>query len=143
MAGGVNWTKEEAAAREGIPLPPRAKGRVKPPRAMNKVERDYAAHLAAEFRAGVVKWWRWESIKLRISDSCFITIDFFVMTEDGFLEAHDTKGCKVKKSTTGERYGTPYIEEDAQVKLRAVAEMFPFQVKAVYFHAGAWQCKEF
>lgn len=110
---------------------------------MNKVERDYAAHLAAEFRVGTVKWWRWESIKLRISDSCFITIDFFVLTEEGFLEAHDTKGCKVKKSTTGERYGTPYIEEDAQVKLRAVSELFPFKVKAVYFHAGAWQCKEF
>lgn len=137
----MNWTDADLSVRDG--RPPIAKGRLKPARAMNKNEAAYAAHLATEYRLGEILWWRFESIKLRISDSCFITVDFFVVTKDGELQCHDTKGTKMKRSTKGERYAVPYIEEDAIVKLRTVAEMFPFKVKAVYYSGDRWESKDF
>lgn len=150
-----NWTEADIQAHleklkapllshaQPVPSPPKAQGRIRQPKGQNKTEAAYDAHLATEQRIGAVLWYRFECIKLRIGENCHVTIDFFVMGEDGVLEAHDTKGCKKMKRISGEIYGKPYIEEDARIKLRAIAEMYPFRVKAVYFYEGIWQCEEF
>lgn len=120
-----------------VPAIPRAKGRLRPQKGMNKAETMYAAHLEIQVRAGMVLWYRFEGITLKLGDDCRFTPDFAVMTADGRLELHDTKA--LWKST-----GKVHWEEDARVKLATAAEMYPFRVVAVWREAnGSWGCKEF
>ena len=59
---------------------------------MNKTEEAYAAHLALQLAAGEIAWFRFESVKLKLAEKTHLTIDFFVMTAAGDLEAHEVKG---------------------------------------------------
>ncbi len=143
---GRNWTQEEldALTRDarritGIPNLPRpiAKGKSKQPRGMNKTEAAYAAHLEMEKRIGDVLWYKFEGITLKLAHDCRLTIDFAVMLSDGTIELHDTKSLWSKSAR-------PHIEDDALVKLRTAAEMYPFKVRAVWRAAnGEWDSKEF
>lgn len=76
---------------------------------MNKLEAAYAAQLEARKLAGEVIDYQFERVKLKLADRCFITVDFAVMLADGTIEFHETKG---------------FIEDDAAVKLKVVAEQF-------------------
>lgn len=102
---------------------------------MNKTERAYMAHLEAEGRVGTVLWYRFEGMTLKLGEDCRFTPDFVVMRPDGFIELHDVKGAK-KNKVNG--VIEPWIEEDARVKLRTCAEMFPFTVKAVWPTGDGW-----
>lgn len=62
------------------------------PGEMNKTEEAYAAHLALQLAAGEIAWFRFESVKLKLAEKTHLTIDFFVMTAAGDLEAHEVKG---------------------------------------------------
>lgn len=90
---------------------------------MNKTERRYADELNRLERAGLIRWWEFEAVKIRLADNTFITPDFAVIAADGFLEFHDTKGTK------GDGY---WCEEDAKIKLKILAERFPARVKIVW-----------
>jgi hypothetical protein len=76
---------------------------------MNGLERRYAEYLEARKRLGEIADWRFDRIKIRIAHLCYITVDFAVMLPDGVIEFHETKG---------------FMEGDALVKLKAVAEEF-------------------
>lgn len=92
---------------------------------MNKLEAAYAAALGEEQRQGRISWFAYEPMKLRIGKACYYTPDFLVVRADGVLEVHETKG---------------FWRDDARVKLRAVAERFPFVFVAVQRAAGgAWK----
>ncbi len=80
------------------------------PGQMNTLERQYAEHLDFLKMMGELQLWRFESVKLRISEKCFYTPDFLVMNQDGFIELHEVKG---------------YWEGDARVKVKAASEMYP------------------
>jgi hypothetical protein len=85
---------------------------------MNKLESAYSDHLRLRQHAGEILWYKFEAIKLRLADNTFYTPDFFVMLADGEFQAHECKG---------------WIMEDANVKLKVVAESFPlrfFVIKA-------------
>lgn len=113
------------------------------PGEMNKTEAAYNGHLGLLLRAGEIDGFMFEGIKLRLADNTFFTPDFLVMAKDGVLELHDTKGTTKKARASGIKEAAPWIEEDAKIKLKLTAELFPFRVFAVYKTAEGWQKMEF
>lgn len=99
-----------------------------PGRKMNKTETAYADRLEIKKRFGEVLWYAFEQINLRIGDNCFYSVDFFVMVKSGELECHEVKG---------------YWTDDALVKIRAAAAIFPFRFIAVKLDQGEWKTREF
>lgn len=99
---------------------------------MNKTEEAYDKHLWSLRHAGQVLWHAFEALKLRLADSTFYTPDFAVLASDGFMELHEIKG---------------HWEEDARVKIKVAAAMFPFRFKAFKAQAkksgGGWIEEEF
>ena len=87
---------------------------------MNKTEARYAQRLELLRGSGAVLWWKFEAIKLKLASDCTITVDFAVLTCSGVLEMHDVKGAK------------GVFFDDAKVKMRVAAEMFPFIFKVAY-----------
>ncbi len=99
------------------------------PGEMNKTEEAYAAHLTLQMVAGEIAWFRFESVKLKLAEKTHLTIDFFVMTAAGDLEAHEVKG---------------FWEEDARVKVKVAAAMYPFRFLAVQrAPGGGWKTEVF
>ena len=99
---------------------------------MNKTEAEYALHLEAQRHQGVVAWWKFEGIKYRLADNTFYTPDFAVMLADGTMQAHEVKGFWV---------------DDARVKIKVAAEMYPVEFIAIKKQAkkdgGGWAVEEF
>jgi len=95
--------------------------------AMNKTESAYGAHLELLKRAGLVLWYRFEGLKLRLADGTFYTPDYAVMVASGQLECHEVKG---------------YWQDDARVKIKVAAEMYPLRFVAIKAKAkkdgGGW-----
>lgn len=81
---------------------------------MNETEKTYAWLLEAKKRKGEIHDYVFESYKLRMADNCWYVVDFMVIRNDGTLEIHEVKG--------------PFIHEDSIIKLRGIAEAFPFPV---------------
>ncbi len=79
---------------------------------MNRLESLYAQQLEARKRSGEIAWYSYEAVKLRLAVKTFLTVDFFVMLAGGELEAHEVKG---------------FLEDDAAVKLKVAAAMYPFR----------------
>lgn len=99
---------------------------------LNKTEQAYADHLTLRQRAGEIAWFRFEGLKVRLADNTFYTPDFAVMLADGTLECHEVKG---------------YWHDDARVKIKVAAELYPFQFIAVKAlakkHGGGWSVEAF
>jgi hypothetical protein len=112
--------------------PQHATGRL-PVGALNKLEQAYAAHLEEEKRADRVLWYAFGAIKLRLADNTFYSPDFAVLSADGVLEMHEVKGG--------------FWEEDARVKIKVAASLFPFRFRAMkrcaQKHGGGWQVEDF
>jgi len=111
-----------------------AKGRL-PVGTMNKSEAAYEREvLKPALQRGEIAWYRFEAIKLRLADNCFLTVDFPVMTGDGQIEMHDVKGAKA------------IIQEDAKVKMKVAAAAFPFVFKYAFpvpkKNGGGWTIEE-
>jgi hypothetical protein len=85
---------------------------------MNKTESRYADILAGRVRVGEVVWFGFEVVKLRLAEKTFYTPDFIVQLSDGTLEAHEVKG---------------FWEDDARVKIKVAAALFPFAFVGVTF----------
>jgi hypothetical protein len=99
---------------------------------MNGLERQYAEALELEKRVGNIAWFAFEGIKLRLADRTFYTPDFAVIRGDGTLEIHEVKG---------------HWEDDARVKIKVAAEMFPFKFISAKPKpkklGGGWEIEEF
>lgn len=102
------------------------------PSKMNKLEMDYAAHLQYMVYEGAVRWWAFEAIKLRLADETFYEPDFLVLPTEGPIEVHETKG---------------FWRDDARVKIKVAAEMFPFRfigvTKKDRKEGGGWRYEYF
>lgn len=95
---------------------------------MNKLEGGYATHLEALKTQGSVSWFKFEGIKLRLADKTFYSPDFAVMLSNGQIEMHEVKG---------------YMMDDANVKLKVAAEMYPFRFMLVKkAKGGQWAITE-
>jgi len=77
---------------------------------MNGMEKRYAAYLETRRLCGEIAKWRFEAIKLKLARATFLNIDFMVTMLDNHIELHETKG---------------HMEDDAIVKLKIAAQMFP------------------
>lgn len=108
-----------------------ALGRLKPGQ-MNKTEAAYRDYLEARKQAGSIIWYKFEGMKFRLADKTFYTPDFAVLLADGRLQAHEVKG---------------YWEDDARVKIKVAAELYPIEFIAVKVKAkkdgGGWAVEEF
>lgn len=102
-----------------------AKGRL-PDGAMNATETRYAAHLGARMAAGEVAWFKFEPFALKLAPKTTLTPDFAVMLADGTLEVHDVKGAKA------------IYTDDAKVKMKVAAQMFPFKFVVVFPAGRDW-----
>lgn len=103
-----------------------AKGR-KPrqPGEMNRTEAAYAELLEARRLAGEIEAYDFEKQKFRLANKTWYTPDFIVQMPDGMIEIHEVKAMTTK--------GKVRIEDDANVKLKVIAEQFsqyPFYVAA-------------
>ena len=94
----------------------------------NKTESAYGAVLEQRKRAGEVAWYAFEGIKLRLADLTFYTPDFAVMLTSGEMEMHEVKG---------------FWEDDARVKIKVAASLFPFRFIGVQSVRGAWKYEAF
>lgn len=151
----MNWTEKELAdhlAKTGVPGAPIkpsdtsnppfklpnnqaghfALGRL-PVGVMNKTEAAYDAHLWQKRHAGTVLWHKFEGVKLRLADNTFYTCDFAVLPDTGVLEMHEVKGG--------------FWMEDAKVKIKVAASIYPFVFKSVKVlakkHGGGWEIETF
>ena len=80
-------------------------------RAMNKWETMYAEELMQRKMNGEIQWFGYESIKLRLAKATTYTPDFVVVLPDGRVEFHEVKG---------------FWRDDARVKIKVAAELFPW-----------------
>jgi hypothetical protein len=109
----------------------RALGRLKPG-SMNRTEEAYARELHEAVMIGDVLWFKFEGFKLRLADNTFYTPDFAVVLSTRELECHEVKG---------------FWQEDARVKIKVAAEMYPFRFVAVQAlskkQGGGWKREVF
>ena len=94
------------------------------PREMNKTEAAYGNYLEALKHSGQVLWYEFEGIKLRLADKTFYTPDYAVIAKDGVMEMHEVKG---------------FWRDDARVKIKVAAAMYPFRFLAVKKGRDGWE----
>ena len=95
---------------------------------MNRLELKYARRLDDLKVFGSVSWYAFEGMKFRLADKTFYTPDFMVMLVSGELEAHEVKG---------------FWQDDARVKIKVAAEMYPIQFIGVTQKSGIWEYENF
>lgn len=95
---------------------------------MNKTEAAYAADLEVRRRVGVVQWYLFEGIKLRLADLTTYSPDFVVMNSEGVIECHEVKG---------------FWQDDARVKIKVASSIFPFKFIAIKKTKQGWEQEEF
>lgn len=109
----------------------RARG-LRAPGVMNKLEQRYAGHLEQRRLAGEVLWWAYEAVTFRLAKDTRYTPDFVLLLADGLVEFRETKG---------------YWRDDAKVKIKVAAALFPFRFVAVTAASkkdgGGWKEEEF
>lgn len=84
---------------------------------MNRTESAYADHLDACKASGQIKAWYFTPIKFLLAPATTYTPDFLVIGADDTAEFHETKG---------------FMRDDANVKIKVSASMFPFPFFLVY-----------
>ena len=100
---------------------------------MNKTEIAYSQYLEGLKACGEIVWYKFEAIKLRLADNTFYTPDFFLLMANGQLECREVKGG--------------YWTDDARVKIKVAASIFPFRFIAVQKKSnkqgGGWKIEVF
>lgn len=77
----------------------------------NGLERLYGAEMLELQRlAGEIQWYRFGSLSLRLAKRTWYRVDYQVGCNDGVIEIHEVKG---------------HWEDDARVKIKVAARMFP------------------
>ena len=99
---------------------------------MNKTESEYYQYLKTLERANEILWFKFEGLKFKLADNTTYTPDFVVMNKDSLIELHEVKG---------------YWMDDARVKIKVAADMYPFKFLAIKKRAkkqgGGWEIEEF
>lgn len=99
---------------------------------MNKTESEYYQYLKTLERANEILWFKFEGLKFKLADNTTYTPDFVVMNKDRLIELHEVKG---------------YWMDDARVKIKVVADMYPFKFMAIKKRTkkqgGGWEIEEF
>ena len=104
------------------------RGRRKQPGTMNKLEAAYAGMLSVRQSIGEIAWFAYEGMTFKLAPDTRYTPDFAVMLPDGTIELHETKG---------------FMRDDAAVKIKCAAEMFPFSFVLVTKDKSGWNYRRF
>jgi hypothetical protein len=80
-------------------------------RGMNRWEQEYGMELEARRRAGEIKWYGFEPVRLRLADGAFYKPDFMVVQSSGKIQFHEVKG---------------FLRIAANIRFKVAAEAFPF-----------------
>lgn len=91
---------------------------------MNKTEAAYAAQLDLLLRAGEIAWYKFEGLKFRLANNTFFTPDFCIMLPSGEIQIKETKG---------------FMQDDANVKIKCAAEIYPFRFFIVRKDGKGWK----
>jgi hypothetical protein len=108
---------------------------------INKTEAAYMAHLDLLIRLGEIQWRsEHEGVTVKLAKDLRYTADFAVLAADSILEFHDIKKRIKAKDKDGHHTGEfkPLIEDDALVKLKMVAQIWPVRVFTVIDANGNW-----
>jgi hypothetical protein len=101
----------------------------KPKRGMNKWETLYASVLEGNQRAGLIVWYEFEPMRLRLADRSFYKPDFCVIGADGTVNFFEIKG---------------FWREASRVRIKVAARLFPWaRFVAVTKRDGGWHEEEF
>ncbi len=96
---------------------------------MNSTEAAYSGSLELLKKAGEITHYSFEPCKWRLASNTHYTPDFMVILPGGNIEFHEVKG---------------FWEDDARVKIKVVAELYPqFSFIGVTRKKGAWIKEEF
>lgn len=108
----------------------RALGRLKQGE-MNRTEAAYAQVLESQKAAGEILDWKFEAVTLVLAKNTRFTPDFMVQLPSGEIQFRETKG---------------FMMDDAWVKLKLAASLFPFAFLLVRKQAkkdgGGWEVTE-
>lgn len=117
----------------------KAKGRPKRvPGEMNKTEQRYEQEvILPKYKAGDINWYGFEALTFKLAPDTRYTPDFIVQLSDGTIEAIDVKA--------GKKDGKPLCEDDALVKMKTAAQLFPVQFLMTWRlkDTGAWTERRF
>jgi hypothetical protein len=106
-------------------------------REMNKTEAAYSRELFNMQKVGLIKWYEYECVKFRLADKTWYTPDFLVVDAEDRLEAVEIKAHWQGVNRAG-------WLDDARVKVKVAAEMFPLKFRAaVLMPDGSWQFENF
>lgn len=94
----------------------------------SNLEANYAMWLDAEKARGTIRDWAYEAESLRLGQGAWYKPDFRVVTADGFVEMHETKG---------------FWREAARVRIKAAAALHPYRFKAIQKDKQGWKIEEF
>ena len=97
-----------------------------PDNGMNRLEARYAQYLELQVKAGQIRAWAYEPVRLKLAKLTTYTPDFLVEPWQGRPELHECKG---------------FLREDAAVKLKVAAQRFAmFDFKLVRQNRnGSWR----
>lgn len=93
------------------------------PRGPNRTETAYGGYLELLKRQNVVSWYGFEVITFKLAHDTRYTPDFSVCLSNGEIEFHEVKG---------------FFRDDAKVKIRVAAAMFPFRFMVVRKLKRGW-----
>lgn len=92
---------------------------------LNKTERAYLEWLRS---TGLFQWIGVQNVTLKLGDDTRYTCDFFAMTYDGEMTGREVKG---------------FFRDDAKVKIKVAARMFPWiKFSVVKKDGSGWDHKE-
>lgn len=99
---------------------------------MNRTEAAYAQLLDVRKAASEIAAWWFEGLTFKLAPDLRYTPDFLILFADGSLECHEVKG---------------FMREDAAIKLKLAAQLFPFKFvlvrKLAAREGGEWSFVEF
>lgn len=111
----ANRTRQPVKAQPTAQQAMYALGRL-PDGTLNKTEQAYQDQLEAMKHAGQIVWYMFEAINLRLAKRTHYRPDFLVLLASGEFEVHEVKGRWT---------------DDARVKIKVAASMYPFRFIAV------------
>jgi hypothetical protein len=107
----------------------KAKGRIKRPGVMTKLEERYSERLELLKETGEILRWDYEPAKLRLAKGTWYTPDFRVITKNNYIEYHETKG---------------FWRSTGRVKIKVAAEVHDcYKFVAVQWKNKAWEFEYF
>lgn len=114
----MHWTQEQLreweTRNQAVPVKPTLP--ILKKSRMNKWEQAYAEELDIQKRAGLIEWFGFEAIRLRLAKGAFFTPDFAVVDTQGLLSFTEVKG---------------HWREAALVRIKVAGEQFPFPFIAI------------